>query len=126
METFHKKNQCFAEIRVLTPVQPYQYGIHIFILPKYEESERFITDYKRPNQELVIWMCTLPKKGDNMHQLEVSSYATTLYLNMGDNMIRIFCANQYMTKIVTEFRKFIYNFIPTVMCASGDMFQKNR
>ena len=61
-----------------------------------------------------------------MQQLEVSRYATTLYLNMGDNMIRIFWANQYMTTIVTEFRKFIYNFIPTVMCASGDMFQKNR
>ena len=58
-----------------------------------------------------------------MKQLEGFHYATALYLNMGYYNIRLSPASHYMTMIVTEFGKFIYNCLPMGMCASGDILQ---
>ena len=44
--------KCLVKIGVLTPVQQSQYGTPIFIIPKKEENVRFITDYRRLNQQL--------------------------------------------------------------------------
>ena len=41
---------------------------------------------------------------------------------MGSYTIRLSPTSQDMTKIVTEFGKFKYNFLPMGMCASGDIF----
>ena len=42
---------------------------------------------------------------------------------MGYYTLRLPPASQEMTTIVTELGKFIYNRLPTGMCASGDIFQ---
>ena len=42
---------------------------------------------------------------------------------MGYYTIRIFPASQYMTAIVTEFGKFMYNCLPMGMCALVDIFE---
>ena len=84
---------------------------------------RFITEYFRLNQKLVINPYPLPRIGDNIQHLEVFHYATGLDLNMGYYMIRLSLAIQDMTTIVTEFGKFRYNCLPMGVCASGDIFQ---
>ena len=84
---------------------------------------RFITDYCRIDQKLVINMYPLPIIGEIMHQLEGFQYAITLYLNMGYYTIRLYPASQDMKTIVSEFGKFRYNRLPMGMCASGDIFQ---
>ena len=58
-----------------------------------------------------------------MQKMEVSQYATALYLILGYYTIRLSHASYYMTKIVTEFGKFRYNRLHMDMCASGDIFQ---
>ena len=47
--------------------------------------------------------------------MELFQYATALYINMGYYTIRLLPASQDMTKIVTEFGKFRYIFIPMGM-----------
>ena len=48
---------------------------------------------------------------------------TALDLNMGYYTIRISPTSPYMTMILTESGKFVYNRLPMGMCASGDIFQ---
>ena len=84
---------------------------------------RFITDYFRFNQKLVMSPYPLPRVGETLQQLEGFQYATELDLNMGYYTIKLYPACQYMTSIVTECGKFKYNGLPMAMCASGDIFQ---
>ena len=58
-----------------------------------------------------------------MQQLEGFQCATTLDLNMGYYTKRISPTSQEMTKIVTNFWKSRYNYLPMVMCAYGDTLQ---
>ena len=104
-------------------VQQSQYGNPIFIIPKKEGTERFITDYFRLNRKLVKKTHPLPRIGDTMQQIEGFQHANTLDLNMGYYTIIIFTAIQETTTIVTKFWKFRYNRLPTGMCALGYIFQ---
>ena len=52
-ETFHKELKFLVKIGVLTPAQQSQYGTPVFIIPNKEGTVRFITDYRRLNQQLV-------------------------------------------------------------------------
>ena len=70
------------KIVVLTIVQQYQQGTHIFIIPKKEGTASFITYYHRLNQQLVRKTYTFPRMGEIMQQMEEFHYATTLYLNI--------------------------------------------
>ena len=58
-----------------------------------------------------------------MQQLEVFQYETALDINMRYYNIRLSPASKEMETIVTEFGKFIYNFLSMGMCALGDIFQ---
>ena len=83
----------------------------------------FIINSCRLNQKLARKPYLSPRIGENMQQLEGFQYETALDLNMGYYTISISPARQKTTSIVTEFRKFRYNSLPMVICASGDIFQ---
>ena len=68
-KTFQKDLKRLVEIGVLTPLQPIQYGIPVFIIPKKEVTVRFVTDYLSLNQKLVINPYPLPRIGETMQQL---------------------------------------------------------
>ena len=53
-ETFCEDKQRLVEMGVLTPVQQSQYGTPIFIIPKKEDTVRFITDYRKLNQNIYL------------------------------------------------------------------------
>ena len=86
---------------MLTPVHQSKYGTPVFIIPNKEGTVRFITDYCRLNQKLVINMYPLPRIGETMQKLEGFKYVTVLYLKMGYPFIRLSPASQDMTTIVT-------------------------
>ena len=58
-----------------------------------------------------------------MKKVEGFQYETVLDINMGYYPIRISPESQDMKTIVTEVRKFRYNYLQMGMCASGDIFQ---
>ena len=67
--TFYKELQCLVEIGVLTPVQQSQHVTPIFIISKKEGTLRFITNYCRLKQQLVIKTHMLPIIGKNVHHM---------------------------------------------------------
>ena len=58
-----------------------------------------------------------------MQQLEGFQYVIALDLNMEYFTIRISPASQEVITIVIKFGKLIYNCLPMLMCALGDIFQ---
>ena len=68
---------------MIAPVQQSQYGTPIFIIPKKEGNVRFITDYRRLSQKLVINPYPLPRIDETIQQLEGFQYTKSLDLNMG-------------------------------------------
>ena len=65
-ETFRRELKRLVEIGVLTPVQQSQHGTPVFIIPTKEGTVRFITDYHRLNQKLVMNPYPLPRMGETM------------------------------------------------------------
>ena len=108
---------------MLTPLQQSQYGAALFIIPKKEGTVRFITNYRRLNQQLVRKRYPLTRIGETLQQLEVFQYGTALDINIKYYTISLSTASQDMTTIGTEFCKFSYNCLLVGMCASGDIFQ---
>jgi hypothetical protein len=83
--TFKKKELLhLVDIGVLlTPAQQSKYGTPVFIIPKKEGTVRFLTDYRRINQEIVRKPYPIPRISKTLQQMEGFQYATTLDLNMG-------------------------------------------
>ena len=54
---------------MLTPLQHSQYGTPVFIIPNKEGNVRFITDYLRINQKLVINPYPLPRIGKTIQNM---------------------------------------------------------
>ena len=90
-------------------MQQSQNGTPVFIIPKKERTVRFITDYLRLNQKFLIKSYSLPIIYETMKQLEGFQYAAELDINMVYYTIRLSPASPYMTTIVTELGKSIYN-----------------
>ena len=59
-ETFCKDSKCLFKRRLLTTVQKISFGTPVFIIPKKEETVRFIIDYCRLKYQLVIKTYPLP------------------------------------------------------------------
>ena len=66
---FCKELKRLVKIGVLNLVQQSQYSPPIFIIPKKEETVRFIIDYRRLNHQLVRNPYPLPRIGETMQQL---------------------------------------------------------
>ena len=69
-DTFRKEIKRLVQIGVLDPVKHIQYGTAVFIIPKKKGTVRFITDYCRINQKLVIKPYPLPIIGETMQHLK--------------------------------------------------------
>ena len=66
---FYKELQLLVKMRVLNPVQQYQYGTTVFITPNKEGTVRLITDYHKFNHQLVRKLYPLPRIGETIKQL---------------------------------------------------------
>ena len=92
------------------------------MIPKKEGTVRFIKNYHRNNQKLVINPHPLYIIGKNIHKLKVLQYDTSIYIKMIYYTIQLSSQVKDMMTIFTEFGKFSYNRIPMKMCPSGDLF----
>ena len=76
---------------------------------------RFIMDYLRLNQQLVRKTYIFPKIRETIQKLEGLQYVIALDLKIWYYVIRISSASKDMTTTVTQYRKLIYNRLPTRM-----------
>ena len=82
-DTFYKDLKCIVKIGLSTLVQHSKYVYPVFNNPDKEGTVRFIMEYIKLNQKLVIKPYPSPRNIKTMQNLEGFQYATRLYINMG-------------------------------------------
>ena len=98
-----------VKIRVLEKVQEAQWGTSVFIIPKIEGTERFITDFRKVNNQILRKPFPISRTMDTLQQQECFKFASALDLNMGYYTISPHECSKDVATIVTEFGIFIYN-----------------
>ena len=94
-----------------------------FIIPKKDESVRFLSDFRKLNAKIVRKPYPIPKILELMQTLEGFTYATTLDLNMGYYTIKLDKSTQKICTIVTPVGKYTYLRLPMGINCAPDIFQ---
>ena len=94
-----------------------------FIIPKKDESVRFLSDFRKLNAKIVRKPYPIPKILELMQTLEGFTYATTLDLNMGYYTIKLDKSAQKICTIVTPVGKYAYLRLSMGINCAPDIFQ---
>jgi hypothetical protein len=95
-----------------------------FIIPEKNGRVRFISVFRRLNEELKRKPYPIPKIAQMLQDLEMSAYATSLELNMGYYTIRLHPDSQKLCTIVSPFGKNQYLGLPMGISCSPNIFQE--
>jgi len=108
---------------VLEECQESEWAAPTFIIPKKNNTVRFISDFRRLNAALRRKPYPIPKIQDMLLKLEGFKYATALDLNMGYYTIRLNPDAQNLCTIVLPWGKYKYKRLPMGVAGSPDIFQ---
>jgi hypothetical protein len=81
--TLMKEIDCLILIGVLKWQPLSMWALASFIIPKKDHTVRTISDFRELNKQIVRKPFLIPKISTTLQELEGSTYATTLDLNMG-------------------------------------------
>jgi hypothetical protein len=95
-----------------------------FIIPKKNGTVRFISEFRRLNEELKRKLYPIPKITKMLQELEKFVYATSLELNMGYYTIRLHPDSQKLCTIVTPYGKYQSLRLPMGISCSPYTFQE--
>ena len=95
-----------------------------FIIPKSNQSVRFISDFRELNKLLDRNPWPLPKIMDILQQLEGFAFASQLDLNMGYYTIRLDPDSSKICTIILPWGKYSYQRLPMGVAGSPDIFQE--
>jgi hypothetical protein len=96
-----------------------------FIIPKKNGTVRFMSDFRKLNEQLKRKPYPIPKNAQMLQELEEFAYATSLDLNMGYYSTRFDPDAQKLCTIVIPFGKYQeVRFTMGISC-SPDIFQEN-
>ena len=115
---------CLKKICVLKDDTGSRWASPSFIIPKSDNSVRFLSDFRQLNKKIVRKPYPLPKILDLMQTLQGFTYATTLDLNMGYYTIKLDEKSQELCTIVTPMGKYSYQRLPMGINCAPDIFQK--
>ena len=101
-----------------------QWAAPCFVIPKKDQTIRFISDFRELNKRIKRTPFPLPKIQDLLLKLEGFKYATSLDLNMGYYHIKLDPASRKLCTIVLPWDKYEYNALPMGLCNSPDIFQE--
>jgi hypothetical protein len=96
-----------------------------FIIPKKNGTVRFISDFRRLNEELKRKPYPNPNIAQMLQELENFAYATSLDINMGYYTIRLHPDSKKICTIVTPFGKYQYLRPPIGISRSQYISQEN-
>jgi hypothetical protein len=95
-----------------------------FIIPKKDQTVRFLSDFWEVNKRLVRKPFPLPKISMVLQEIEGVSYATALDLNMGYYTIRLDPDASKICTVIFPWGKYSYKRIPKGIAGSPDIFQE--
>ena len=94
-----------------------------FIIPKKDNTVRFISDFRELNKRLVRKPFPIPKISTVLQELEGFTFATALDLNMGYYTIRLDPDASKICTIIFPWGKYSYLRLPMGIAGSPDIFQ---
>eukprot|EP00804_Cyclotella_cryptica_P006302 CCRYP_010141-RA/>CCRYP_010141-RA protein AED:0.41 eAED:0.30 QI:0/-1/0/1/-1/0/1/0/449 len=94
-----------------------------FIVPKKDQTVRFLSDFREVNKRIVRKPFPLPKISTVMQELEGFTFATALDLNMGYYTIRLDPDESKICTIIFPWGKYSYHRLPMRIAGSPDIFQ---
>ena len=83
LAVFKNEVERLCEIGVLERQEESEWGSPTFIIPKKNQTVRFLTDFRKVNRLLVRTPFPIPKISSILQQMEGFTHATALDLNMG-------------------------------------------
>ena len=110
---------------VLKKVNHSQWGAPNFVIPKKDDTIRFITDFRELNKRIKRKPFPIPKIQDLLLKLEGFQWATSLDLNMGYYHIELSPDSKKLCTIVMPWGKYEYQRLPMGLCNSPDIFQEH-
>ena len=113
-----------CKVGVLKKVNRSEWAAPTFIIPKKDNTVRFISDFRELNQRIRRKPYPIPKIQDLLLKLEGFQYATSLDLNMGYYHIELDPHSKQLCTIVLPWGKYEYQKLPMGLCNSPDIFQE--
>jgi hypothetical protein len=94
-----------------------------FIVPKKNNTVRFLSDFRGFNKRLIRKPFPIPKISTVLQELEGFTFATALDLNMGYYTIRLDPDASKICTIIFHWGKYSYKRLPMGIAGSPDIFQ---
>ena len=110
---------------VLKKVNCSQWAAPNFVIPKKNQTIRFISDFRELNKRIKRKPFPIPKIQELLLKLEGFQWATSLDLNMGYYHIELSPDAKKLCTIVMPWGKYEYQRLPMGLCNSPDIFQEN-
>ena len=88
-DVFKREVEQLCQIGVLKIQPESEWGSPAFIIPKLNQTVRFLTDFREVNKRIICTPSPLPKRSSILQELEGFTYATAIDLNMGYYTIRL-------------------------------------
>ena len=123
-QTLKKEVSRLCQIGVLKKVNRSEWAAPTFLIPKKDQTVRFISDFRELNKRIRRKPFPIPKIQDLLLKLEGFTYATSLDLNMGYYHIELTPNSKRMCTIVLPWGKYEYQKLPMGLCNSPDIFQE--
>ncbi len=95
----------------------------MFIVPKKNNTERFLSDFREVNKRLIKKPFPIPKIRTVLQELEGFTFATALDRNMGYYTIRLDPDASKICTIIFPWGKYSYKRLPMGIAGSPDIFQ---
>ena len=114
-----------VRIGVLKRITDSEWGAPNFVIPKKDQTVRFITDFRELNKRIKRKPYPIPKIQDLLLNLEGFQWATSLDLNMGYYHIQLTPNSRRLCTIVMPWGKYEYQRLPMGLSNSPDIFQEN-
>ena len=123
-QTFKLEVERLCKVGVLRKINRSEWGAPTFLIPKKDQTVRFISDFRELNKRIKRKPFPIPKIQDMLLKLEGFQYATSLDLNMGYYHIELHPDSKKLCTIVLPWGKYEYNKLPMGLCNSPDIFQE--
>ena len=114
-----------CSLGVLRKVNNSEYQSPSTIIPKKDQTVRFITDFRKLNKLIKRKPFPLPNIRETLLELEGFQWGTSLDLNMGYYHIELHPDSRKYCTIVFPFGKYEYLRLPMGLCNSPDIFQEH-
>ncbi len=123
-ETIIKEVERLCKLGVLERQPAPEWALPSFIIPKKDQTVRFLSDFWEVNKRLVRKPFSIPKISMVLQEIEGFSYATALDLNMGYYTIRLDPDASKICTIIFPWGKYSYKRLPMGIAGSPDIFQE--